>query len=43
VFFVWVGIFSLMIVAQFRAFANDLYTKEEGERLTIRSPGGRVG
>ena len=35
VFFVWIGIFSLMIVAQFWAFANDLYTKEEGERLFV--------
>ena len=35
VFFVWIGVFSLMIVAQFWAFANDLYTKEEGERLFV--------
>jgi AAA family ATP:ADP antiporter len=33
VFFIWIGIFSVMIVAQFWAFANDLYTKDEGERL----------
>jgi AAA family ATP:ADP antiporter len=33
VFFLWIGIFNLMIVAQFWAFANDVYTKEEGERL----------
>lgn len=33
VFFLWVGIFNLMIVAQFWSFANDLYTKEQGERL----------
>lgn len=32
-FFVWVGIFNLMIVAQFWSFANDVYTQEEGERL----------
>jgi ATP:ADP antiporter, AAA family len=32
-FFVWVGIFSLMIVAQLWAFANDLYTVEQGQRL----------
>lgn len=32
-FFLWVGIFNLMIVAQFWAFANDLYTREQGERL----------
>jgi AAA family ATP:ADP antiporter len=35
VFFIWIGIFSLMIIAQFWAFANDVYTKEEGERLFV--------
>jgi AAA family ATP:ADP antiporter len=35
VFFLWVGIFNLMIVAQFWSFANDLYTKEQGERLFV--------
>jgi AAA family ATP:ADP antiporter len=33
VFFVWVGIFSLAIVAQFWSFANDLYDTHAGERL----------
>jgi AAA family ATP:ADP antiporter len=33
VYFLWIGIFNLMIVAQFWSFANDLYSKEEGERL----------
>lgn len=33
VFFVWVGIFNMMVVAQFWAFANDLYTQEQGKRL----------
>ncbi|MFQ5745856.1 MAG: NTP/NDP exchange transporter [Gemmatimonadota bacterium] len=32
-FYLWVGVFNLMIVAQFWSFANDLYTKDEGERL----------
>jgi AAA family ATP:ADP antiporter len=32
-FFLWVGIFNLMIVAQFWSFANDIYTKDQGERL----------
>ncbi len=32
-FFLWVGIFNLMVVAQFWSFANDLYTNDEGERL----------
>ena len=33
VFFLWIGIFNLMIVAQFWSFANDVYTKDQGERL----------
>lgn len=33
VFFLWVGIFNLMITAQFWAFANDVYTEEQGKRL----------
>src|SRR5690349_2329199 len=32
-FFVWVGIFNVMIIAQFWAFANDVYTVEQGKRL----------
>jgi AAA family ATP:ADP antiporter len=32
-FFIWVGIFNLVVVAQLWAFANDLYTVEQGERL----------
>jgi AAA family ATP:ADP antiporter len=35
IFFVWIGIFNLMIVAQFWSFANDVYSKEEGERLLV--------
>ena len=33
VFFVWIGVFNLMVVAQFWSFANDIYSKDEGERL----------
>jgi AAA family ATP:ADP antiporter len=33
VFFIWVGIFNMMVVAQFWAFANDLYAEEQGKRL----------
>jgi AAA family ATP:ADP antiporter len=33
VFFVWVGIFSLTMIAQFWSYANDVYSREEGERL----------
>ncbi len=32
-FFMWVGIFNVMIVAQFWAFASDIYTPEQGKRL----------
>ena len=35
VFFLWIGIFNLMVVAQFWSFANDVYTKEEGLRLFV--------
>jgi len=33
IFFIWMGIFNVMVVAQFWAFANDIYTHEEGKRL----------
>lgn len=32
-FFIWVGIFSLSMIAQFWSYANDVYTKEQGDRL----------
>jgi len=32
-FFYWAGLFNLMLVAQFWAFANDIYTQEQGRRL----------
>lgn len=35
IFFLWVGIFNLMVPAQFWAFANDLYTPEAGKRLFV--------
>lgn len=35
VFFVWIGIFNLMIPAQFWAFSNDLYTPEAGKRIFV--------
>ena len=44
IFFLWVGIFNLMIVAQFWSFANDIYTKEQGERLfAIVAVGASLG
>jgi AAA family ATP:ADP antiporter len=33
VFYVWVGFFSLSIIAQFWSYANDIYTKDEGNRI----------
>jgi AAA family ATP:ADP antiporter len=32
-FFIWVGIFNISLVAQFWSFANDIYTKDAGDRL----------
>ena len=48
-FYVWVGLFSLSIIAQFWSYANDIYSKEAGSRLfpiigvgmTVGSPVGR--
>jgi AAA family ATP:ADP antiporter len=33
IFFIWIGIFNLLVVAQFWGFANDLYTNEVGKRI----------
>ena len=33
IFYLWVGIFNLMVIAQFWSFANDIYTVESGKRL----------
>jgi AAA family ATP:ADP antiporter len=33
IFFIWIGIFNIFIVAQFWGFANDIYTDEAGKRL----------
>lgn len=32
-FYLWLGVFNLMALAQFWAFANDIYTEEQGKRL----------
>ena len=32
-FFLWLGIFNLMVIAQFWAFASDIYTQEQGKRI----------
>jgi AAA family ATP:ADP antiporter len=43
-FFLWVGVFNLMVPAQFWSFANDVYTVEQGKRLfAIVAFGASVG
>jgi len=43
-FFIWVGLFSLSIIAQFWSYGNDIYTKEAGNRLfPIIGLGATVG
>jgi len=43
-FFLWVGVFNLMSIAQVWSFANDVYTPEEGQRLfAIVGFGASVG
>jgi len=32
-FYIWIGVFNMVAVAQFWAFANDLYSSERGKRL----------
>ncbi len=32
-YFIWVGIFNVMVIAQFWGFTIDLYSEEEGKRL----------
>jgi len=33
IFFIWLGIFSVSLIAQFWSYANDIYTEAEGKRL----------
>lgn len=33
IFFIWIGIYNLLVPAQFWGFTNDLYTEDEGKRL----------
>jgi AAA family ATP:ADP antiporter len=43
-FFVWLGIFSTMSIAQFWSLANDLFTETDGERLfPLIAIGGTLG
>lgn len=34
-YFVWLGAYSVLIIAQFWAYASELYTREAGERLFV--------
>ncbi len=43
-FFLWVGVFNVMVISQLWAFANDLYTQRQGERLfPLLGLGGSIG
>jgi AAA family ATP:ADP antiporter len=43
-FYLWIGVFSMSAVAQFWAFANDLYSTERGKRLfPILGVGANLG
>jgi AAA family ATP:ADP antiporter len=43
-FYLWLGIFSMMVVSNFWSFANDLYAQDQGKRLfPIVALGGSVG
>jgi AAA family ATP:ADP antiporter len=43
-FFLWVGVFNMMIVAQFWSFSADIYAPEQGKRLfAILGIGSTVG
>lgn len=33
IFFIWMGIFNLIVIAQFWGFANDIYSEAQGKRL----------
>ncbi|MEW6320524.1 MAG: translocase [Acidobacteriota bacterium] len=44
VFYAWVGIFSLAAIAQFWSYANDVFTRDVGERLfPVIAIGATVG
>lgn len=43
-YFVWLGLVSVFLIAQFWSYANDLYTEEQGKRLfAIIATGGSLG
>jgi AAA family ATP:ADP antiporter len=43
-FYLWVGIFNVLVVSNFWSFTNDLYTEEEGKRLfAVIGVGASIG
>jgi ATP:ADP antiporter, AAA family len=43
-YFLWTGIFNVMVIAQFWAFANDIFTPEQGKRVfALVGVGSSVG
>jgi AAA family ATP:ADP antiporter len=43
-FFVWLGLVSVFLIAQFWSYANDIYSEEQGKRLfAIIALGGSLG
>ncbi len=44
VFFIWIGLVNMFLIAQFWSYANDLYNEEQGKRLfAIIAIGGSLG
>jgi len=44
VFYVWLGLVNMFLIAQFWSYANDIYTDEQGKRLfAIIAIGGSAG
>ena len=43
-FFIWLGLASVFLIAQFWSYANDIYTEDQGKRLfAIIAIGGSLG
>jgi AAA family ATP:ADP antiporter len=43
-FYLWLGIFNVLVVSNFWSFANDLYSEEEGKRLfAVIGVGASIG
>lgn len=43
-FYLWLGIFNVLVISNFWSYANDLYTEEEGKRLfAVIGVGASIG